>query len=234
MNRQYEALLFDADDTLLDFRQNEHGALESVFKAMRYQFDKHAYMLYRQINHMLWGQYEKGEITRETVLDSRFSLLFEQLSITADGTKAEELYRRELGKGAHVIDGALDICQELSDLYNLYIVTNGVYETQISRLKASGISTYMQNIFVSDAIGYQKPSHAFFSHVFTCIPNTPPERILIIGDSLSSDIQGGLNADIDTCWFNPSRRPIDANISPTYEINSLYELRAILCTPGKN
>lgn len=229
MNRRYEILLFDADDTLLDFRKNEYEALRVVFKAMQYQFNKRTYMLYRQINHMLWEQYEKGKITRETVLNSRFSLLFEQLGVTVNGAKVEALYRHELGTGAHVIDGALEICRELADLYNLYVVTNGVYETQVIRLKASGLSAYMQNIFVSDTIGYQKPSYAFFSHVFEFIPRTPLTRILIIGDSLSSDIQGGLNAGIDTCWFNPSKQPKQANINPTYEISSLHELPLLLC-----
>ena len=228
MRRKYDVLLFDADDTLLDFRANEQESLAMVFQELGYGLDEETRALYKTINSDLWRRYEQGDISRQQVLETRFEILFERLGATVDGRNAEKIYRRALGTGSHLIEGAYELCKELAKNHQLYIVTNGVYHTQIQRLKASGLSALMRNVFVSEAIGAPKPSSAFFDYVFANIPSASSKRMLIIGDSLSSDIAGGIGAGIDTCWYNPYDDENNTNFEPTYTIRALSEIFSLL------
>lgn len=220
----YKTLLFDADDTLLDFHKTEEAALASAFAACQIPLTPQVKALYHEINQNLWKRFERGEIDRNTVVYTRFQKLFDALGIQADGRAFEDDYQARLGEGAFLIDGALEVYCELSKTCDLYIVTNGVSKTQRSRLSASGLLPYTKGVFISEDAGCQKPMKEFFDYVFSHIPGIDPSRAMIIGDSLTSDIRGGNHAGIDTCWYNPKGLSNNAGCTVTYEIRQLSEL----------
>ena len=225
---RYAALLFDADDTLLDFRVAEHEALGALFRKMGLELDDEIRALYATVNRQLWADYEAGAITKEKLIGTRFELLFEKLGRSVDGPATDKAYREELREQAQTVEGALEVCGALRASYRMYIVTNGVYTTQVPRLRNSGIAGLMDGVFISERVGHAKPSPLFFEHVMT---ETGAERreTLIVGDSLTSDIKGGADAGIDTCWFNPSRSSSeDGGVKPTHEIAKLHELIPLL------
>ncbi|TCI21372.1 YjjG family noncanonical pyrimidine nucleotidase [Exiguobacterium sp. SL-9] len=224
--KRYEAILFDVDDTLLDFKQSEHVALKQLLAAHNVRMTDELKQQYVTINNGLWRAFERGEVGREDVLMGRHTQLFDTLGITIDAHEVEQRYRDHLHAGVHIIDGALELVQTLSEQYPLYIVTNGVTETQFKRLEASGLLPYFQDVFVSDATGSQKPMKPFFDYVFDRVPNVAPERGLIVGDSLTADIAGGRMYGLDTCWYNPHE--VAASVETTYEIQDLHELKSIL------
>ena len=176
----------------------------------------------------MWKDYEDGKISRDTVIYSRFKLLFEEFGIADDGIAFEDRYQEELGRGHDVVNHALPLVQNLHKDYHLHIVTNGVVATQYSRLKDSTLDQYVEHIFVSEEIGHQKPKKEYFDHCFSVLGDIKKEEMLIIGDSLSSDMQGGINAGIDTCWFNPHKKRNEKQLPLTYEIHDLRELYTII------
>ncbi|MBR5485872.1 MAG: YjjG family noncanonical pyrimidine nucleotidase [Oscillospiraceae bacterium] len=226
--KKYTTLLFDADDTLLDFKKAEQQALKKAFKLHDIEFNDGVNSLYQKINGKLWQDFEKGLISKEGVTQTRFCLLFNELGIEKDGIEFNKQYLSLLGGEGCIIEGADDICRRLSEKYDLYCVTNGVAATQKSRIALSGLEGFFKSIFVSEEMGWQKPRKEFFDEVFRRIPNAAPEECLIIGDSLTSDIKGGFNAGIDTCWYNPQNKPLTGDVNPLYTIHDLNELFEIL------
>ncbi|MFB6467273.1 YjjG family noncanonical pyrimidine nucleotidase [Cytobacillus sp. Hz8] len=226
--RKYRTLFFDVDDTLLDFGAAENLALSMLFEELHIPFNKEMEARYKQINQGLWKSFEEGKISRDEVVNSRFSLLFKEYDKEVDGKSLEQTYRCFLEEGKQLISGALELVSDLKNQYDLYIVTNGVSRTQDKRLRASGLHPIFKNIFVSEDAGYQKPMKEFFDYVFARIPNFAAEQGLMIGDSLTADIKGGELAGLDTCWFNPDRKPNHTTIVPTYQIHKLEELNRIL------
>jgi len=225
---QFQTLLFDADNTLFDFTACERAALELAFKHRGYPIDDEKRKIYEQINVGLWKKYEQGLMDRKTVIYSRFGLLFRELGIEDDGIDFEDVYQDLLGQQHVIIPEAPEVIDYLYHKYDLYIVTNGVTATQLRRLRDSKIDQYMQKIFVSEETGYQKPMKEYFDYCFHRIPQFDPEKALIIGDSLSSDIKGGNNAGIKTCWYNPGKESNILDLGIDYEINNLKELYEFL------
>lgn len=229
--KQYQTLLFDVDDTLLDFKAAENYALQKLFSEHNVVLTDDIKHFYQEMNQKLWSSFEKGEIKREELLHTRFSILFKKVGLTLNGVHLDNLYRQYLEESAVLIDGAKSLLQKLAKHYDLYVVTNGVARTQFIRLNNSELTTYFKDIFVSEEVGYQKPMKEFFNHVFEKIPHHAADKTIIIGDSLTSDIQGGINAGIDTCWFNP-KGPINVTHIPTYEIHRLQTLENMLLAPN--
>ncbi|MDN4525878.1 YjjG family noncanonical pyrimidine nucleotidase [Fictibacillus fluitans] len=226
--KTYKTLLFDADDTLLDFKATEKAALRMLFEQEKLPFSDEMEAHYRELNQSLWKAYEGGEIERSELLNTRFALFMKEYGHEADGISMEKSYRVFLDEGFHLIDGAIELITELKDDYHVYIVTNGVSKTQDKRLRGSGLHGLFKRIFVSEDTGYQKPMKEYFEYVFERVPGFSPEETLIIGDSLHSDIKGGQMAGLDTCWYNPEGKQNDSGIGPTYEIRKLEELYPIL------
>ncbi|WP_172370433.1 YjjG family noncanonical pyrimidine nucleotidase [Sporosarcina jiandibaonis] len=226
--KKYQTLLFDVDDTLLDFGAAESEALRLLFKEQNIPLTPEIEACYKKINQDLWKSFEEGKINRDEVLNTRFSILFQAYNREVDGALLEKSYRSYLEEGKQLVDGALELITELQDQYDLYIVTNGVSKTQYKRLRASGLYLLFKDIFVSEDTGFQKPMKEYFDYVFARIADFDLNRALIVGDSLSADILGGQLAGIDTCWYNPEMKPNNTNIVPTYEIQKLEELYRIL------
>lgn len=221
---RYSILLIDADDTLFDFQTAEQNALKQLLNEIGCPYNQNTLIRYRKINEALWRQYEAGELTKEELQGTRFARLFEALSIREDGLAANSRYLDYLSEQGCLIDGALEVCRELSSFCRLYIATNGISRVQRRRLDLSPLKKMIADIFISEDTGSQKPQIQFFNYVFERIPNFNWKDTLMVGDSLTSDVQGGINAGIDTCWINGKGKEISGGITPTYEIASLRQL----------
>lgn len=226
--KKYQTLLFDVDDTLLDFGAAEQEALSLLFQEQNVSLTTNMVTRYKEINQRLWSDFEEGKINRDEVVNTRFSLLLKEYGKEVDGVLLEATYRKHLEEGHLLIDGAFELISSLYKQYDLYIVTNGVSKTQYRRLQDSGLNELFKDIFVSEDTGFQKPMKEFFDYVFAKIPHFSIQNTLIIGDSLSSDIKGGQLAGIDTCWYNPNKKENSTGIIPNYQIQKLDELYQIL------
>lgn len=224
---KYKNLLFDVDDTLLDFQAAENQALGSLFQTEGIPLTPEIKTSYQALNRMLWEEYEQGKRSRDEVVNQRFALLFQQFGKSVDGMMLEKQYRQFLNQGHQLLGNSRQIIADLSNKAELYVVTNGVSDTQYQRLTASKLLPYFKNVFVSEDTGYQKPMKEYFDYVFDRIPDFKKEETVIIGDSLSSDIAGGKQAGIDTIWLN-SDENVKTTIAPTYRISSLDEIYTIL------
>lgn len=228
MNRQYKALLLDVDGTLLDFDQAESDAFKKVLVKYGFEPEERYVAEYHKINKECWEAFELGRMEREQVLTVRFERFFSLHGLSVSGREVEEEYRGWLGEGAYLMEGAIEILDYLRERYRLYVVTNGVGSTQRKRLKASGLDRYFHNIFISEEANSQKPQKEFFDYCFAHIPGIKPEEMMVIGDSLTSDIKGGVNAGIDTCWVNPKGNK-NRNLLPvTRQIRRLSDLKEFL------
>ena len=223
-------VLLDLDDTLLDFHRAEAEAIRHTLAEIGIPPTDETVALYSKINRSCWAKLETGEYTRDEVLHKRFDMLFETLGVTGDAHKTQKLYEYRLSLGAYYLDGAEALLDTLFGNYRLYLATNGIVNVQARRIKDSGIGKYFDNIFVSERIGYNKPDKRFFDCAFSEIDDFSHDETVIIGDTLTSDILGGINAGIKTVYFNPKGRKNDTGITPDYEISSLDELIELLKT----
>lgn len=224
----YRYVFLDIDDTILDFLKTERVAIGKTFATLGLDPTDALIARYSAINQSCWERFERGELTRAQVLLTRFDELFAELGVDVQPALCEKTYRRLLGIGHYFVEGAEDLLAYLAPKYHLYIASNGVAETQDSRLVSAGIVPYFDEIFISERVGHHKPEKAYFDYCFARIPGFRADEAIIIGDSLSSDIQGGINAGIATCWFNHRRRPARPDIHPDYTVYALPELKKIL------
>ena len=223
-----EFLLIDLDDTILDFKAQEDAAIVKTLTAAGISPTEEIIARYSQINKEHWTRMEKGEIDRQQVLFGRFQVLFGELGVEADWEKAALGYMENLSEGHYFLPGAEDALASLSRKYRLFIVSNGTAKVQNKRLDSAGIRKYFEEIFISQDIGINKPDKGFFDYCFARIPGFDPEKAMIVGDSPSSDITGGQNAGIATCWINPKGREYSRPNKPDYEIESLVQLEGLL------
>lgn len=224
-----KTVFLDLDDTILDFQLAEHKAIRATFAEIGIEPTDDIIKRYIEINRSCWAALERFELEREEVLTRRFALLFSELGFDASPVETQKIYAERLGSFHDFLDGARELLDEFLRLkkYDLYIASNGIYDVQAPRIEASGIAPYFKDIFISEKIGYNKPSREFFDLCAERIEGYKPEETIIVGDSLSSDIQGGINAGILTCHFNP--RNIEyTTITPNYKINELSELIPLL------
>ena len=224
----YPYLLFDADNTLFDFDQAERNAHLLLCRAHGLAFSEEGYQLYHKCNADLWRDFDRGLCTKEYLLVERFR---RYLAITGEHADPEALNRdhlRALGEGAMLLPGAEELCRVLSRDHRLYLLTNAVASVQKTRFANSAIAPYFQGVFISEEVGVGKPDSAYFDYVFHAVPGLARDNALVIGDSLTSDIQGANNAGLPCCWFNPKGQPRPQGLRIDYEIRALEELYAIV------
>lgn len=224
----FEFLFLDLDNTILDFGKAEYIAVSEAFRLSGISPTEEMIRLYSRINVEHWEMLERGEITREQVKILRFSRLFEKLGCHADPVRCAEDYERLLGIGHYFLPGAEEAVHRLSRKYRLFLASNGTASVQAGRLTSAGLYPYFEQVFVSEEVGANKPSREYFTRCFSRIPDLDPAKTMIVGDSLTSDILGGNNAGIATCWVNPNHAPRREGIHVDYEIKALSELEALL------
>ncbi len=226
---KYTALLMDADETLLDFCRSEGFALSDTLAKHGITMTAEMQSAYHRINRLLWQQLERGEIVRERLKVQRFEELFETIgAVGMDAAAFNEQYMMTLGKRGFLLDGALELVKTLSQHYRICIITNGTASVQHTRLADSGLLPYVDGVFISQEIGADKPSPVFFDAVLSALGDPDKRELLVIGDSLTSDIRGGLLSGIDTCWYAPHGEMPPTDILPTYTVRSYTELLSML------
>ena len=221
-------VLLDLDDTLLDFKKAEARALSKSLAELGVPHNEAILERYNILNLCYWERLENGELTREQVLVGRFVQLLEEIGAVADPADLRDRYEQNLSVGHFFVDGAETLLKTLHGRCRLFLVSNGTAVVQQGRLASAGISGYFEKIFISQELGANKPEKEYFERCFAGIPGFTPERCIIVGDSLTSDIRGGINAGIATCWFNLRNRSPRSDIVPDYRIESLLELPGLL------
>lgn len=219
-------ILFDLDNTLFDFSRAERIALSKTLTEIGIQPTDAVIARYSELNLAQWRRLELGELTREQVKTRRYELLFQELGIRYPAKNATAIYESFLAIGHFFVEGAEELLKKLAEngSYKLYLATNGTKKVQEGRLSSAGISHYFSDIFISEEIGYDKPRIEYFEKCFARIPDFQKEKTVIVGDSLTSDIKGGILAGIGTVWFNPSHLENKTEFAPDCEIYALKEL----------
>ena len=226
-----EFLLLDLDDTILDFHKAERIALSKTIRAFGAEPTEALLNRYHEINKWHWEQLELGKMTRDQVLVNRFGALFEKVGMTVDPAACAKSYESNLGIGHYFLPGAEEAVKRLKEHYRLFLVSNGTATVQHSRLTSAGLYPYFEQVFISQEIGYNKPEKAYFDRCFERIPGFEQEKALMVGDSLTSDIKGGINAGLKTVWINPAHKAC-GDIRPDYEIEGLSDLEGLLESLG--
>lgn len=223
-----EFLFLDLDDTILDFHKAERIALRKTLTQFGAEPTDAVLSLYHRINKWHWEQLELGKLTREEVLVGRFAALLRELGIAADAVQCTRTYERNLAIGHYFLPGAQEAVARLSRKYRLFLASNGTASVQQGRLTSAGLYPYFEKVFVSQELGANKPSKAFFDACAKQIPGYDAQKALMVGDSLSSDILGGIQAGMKTCWVNPEGKKNPESIVPDWQIGALRELPKLL------
>jgi 2-haloacid dehalogenase len=224
MKKHYPWLFFDADGTLFDYNRAEATAFRKALEALQFEYQDSYLNTYQKINRELWSALERHEVTPAVLRLRRFELLLEALQWTGSAEDLNVTYVEQLGLCTDLIDGAYDVLQALAQSSRIVIVTNGLEAVQRSRLRRSAIQPFINELIISEEIGAAKPHPAFFDAAFARIGNPSKPEVMIIGDSLTSDMQGGADYGIDTCWYNPGGEVKPEALPISYEIQSLPDL----------
>lgn len=228
MSDRRVSVLLDIDDTILDFHKAERIAIAKTIRDFGVEPTEEILNLYHRINKWHWEQLELGKMTRSEVLENRFGQLFSELGVAADKTKCARAYEENLSIGHYFLPGAEETVDFLHTKYRLFLASNGTASVQKGRMTSANLYRFFERVFVSQEIGHNKPSKAYFDGCFAQIPGFDPEKAMIVGDSLTSDILGGINAGIRTCWVNPGHIPAREDIRPDHEIEALSRLPELL------
>ena len=222
---KYYCILFDADNTLLNFDAAESKALADTLVNYGIEPDAETVQTYRTINEELWRQLEKGQLRREKLMSERFTRFLKAIDAAGDGAEMNRYYLEQLSLHPDLASPeVLDVLRELSEVATLAVVTNGFQKVQSRRLAESGVANFLEDVFVSEKMDAEKPNRKIFDAALRALGVENREHVLMVGDSLTSDVQGGISAGLDTCWFNPHHQENPGKILPTYEISSLEEL----------
>lgn len=221
-------VLIDVDDTLFDFKECAKTTLKKCCEAQNIPFSDELYRFFLKSDREIWDRYEKGEVTQAYIFANRFKILFNKFGIEKDYTVFEDNFEKYYAESCDWVTGAKAFVEYLKPKYNLYIASNSVKACQVSRLKKAGIYDCFNNFFVSDEIGVCKPSEKFFNCCFSHIKDFSPSETIIIGDSITSDMQGGYKSGIKTCWYNAKKQENTLNIPCDYEIHDFEEIKNIL------
>ena len=225
-----EFLLLDLDDTILDFHKAERVAIAKTIGDFGIEPTEEVMHRYHLINKSCWERLERKEWTREQVLVNRFAVLFDEVGVQADPVACARAYEKNLSVGHYFLPGAKEAVEALSKKYRLFLMSNGTTSVQKGRLASAELYPFFEKVFISQELGHNKPAREFFEKAFAQIPGFDPKRAMIVGDSLTSDILGGINAGVTTCWVNPGHLPKREDIPADYEIEELSQLENLLVT----
>lgn len=226
---KYKVIMFDADDTLFDFKKSESTSFKNAMLEFNMEYDENYHLkLYTEINSAIWKEFENGLITQEKLRVERFKRLSEKLNVRLNEVELEKFYTKHLSNASFLYDESEELIKNLHKNYRLIMITNGLKAVQDNRIRKSVIGKYFEDIVISEEVLLAKPDPKIFELALSNIKHTEKGSVLMVGDSLTSDIQGGINFGIDTCWLNPNRILNKTGIKPTHEIYSLMELKDIL------
>ena len=225
---RYRWLIFDADGTLFDFRLGETIALQQTTRMHDVAYSSDLHESYSAISAELWRQFELGEISLMHLRVVRFERLFAELGIDLEAESFNRDFMQALGQQRQLLPGSEAIVRSLSSRFRLLLATNGIAVVQRPRFAGSSIRRYFEDVVISDEIGVAKPQTGFMEEAFSRMGEPRKSEVLMIGDSLSSDIAGGVNFGIDTCWFNPEGLALDGAPKPKFTIADLAEIDAIV------
>lgn len=226
---KYNTILFDLDETLFDFRKTEKNALNKLFSNIKSNYSKEEMInTYKEINKKIWIELEEGKITPDELHSERFNRVIQKLNLNEDKENLATIYTNYLAEGAFVFEETKEIIDYLKDKYTLAIITNGLTFVQKSRLKKSGYDKLFKEVIISQEVNYSKPNPKIFEIAFEKLELNHKSKVLMIGDNLKSDIYGANNFGIDSCYCNFNNLENNSDVKPTYEINSLLELKNIL------
>ena len=224
---KYNTILLDADDTVLDFKKSEAVALRATLERFSLRVDEEVISTYSEINDGYWKALERGEVIKSDLRWLRFADLCKTFGFEVAPTLMADEYESNLSKTPYMLDGAAELCRDLAEKYRIYIVTNGQKKVQKGRLFCTPLTAYFIKAFISEDVGYEKPSREYFEKVASEIPEFDKSKTVIIGDSLTSDIKGGIGFGIDTCWYNPHGKALPDGINVTYNVRSFEDIRKI-------
>lgn len=222
---RYDVLLADLDDTLFDFTASARQALTETLQRLKLPVSEACLRAYLEINQRWWERFERGEIPKSAIYEGRFSELFGRFGVSADPAAANAVYKDRLWRARHFVPGCEELLRRLQPVCQVYILTNGTAETQRRRIARSGLAQYFRGVFISEEMGCRKPEKRFFDQVLSAIGPEKRGRALVLGDSLSSDMQGGRNAGLPTCFLGDAAR---ADGRCDYTIQALSQLPAVL------
>jgi 2-haloacid dehalogenase len=221
---RYNWVLFDADGTLFDYDKAEATALRRTLGEFGCSYKARYAEIYRQINQEIWREFEQGRISQYRLRTRRFELLFEEIGVVCDPDQFSPRYLLHLAAGTDLIEGAAEVVRWLYRKAGLVLITNGMPEVQRPRSARSDLSDYFAGIVISEEVGAAKPDPKIFDAAFQVMNWPNKKEVLIVGDSLTSDINGGKSYGIDTCWFNPRQDPCTVDGKSRFEIRDLREL----------
>lgn len=225
--KRYDYLIFDIDNTILDFSKSEYYALQAVFTKYGVIFNEETLEGYKEINHSLWTKLEEGRIKKEMVLNTRFAKFFATQGVTVDGATVDDQFRQLLEGRNDLIPDAIELLTDLKEKgYKIFAGTNGVGRTQRSRLENAGFTNFFDNLYISEEVGFEKPDARFFETIFAKEDIKDVSKVLMIGDSLSSDIRGANRVGIDSVWLNRFSETV-INDNPRYECGNLKEIKKL-------
>jgi len=225
---RYNTILFDADMTLWDFEASERCALAEVTRSLGVTPTPEMEQYYHEVNDALWYQFNLKQVTREELTFRRFADYLAFLGIPGDPAAVNHRYEQALANYSIMLPGAEEMCRTLAQHCALYIITNGLHTAQTGRFSKSPIKPYIRQMFISQDMGCQKPEKVYFDKVLQAIAPVDKRRTVIVGDSLTSDIQGGVNAGLDTIWYNPGHTPADPAIPATWEADTMDQVMKII------
>ncbi len=226
---KYEIIIFDADETLFDFKKSESAAFKNAMLEFGIEYDEGYHLkVYKDINTVIWKELENGLITQKELKIERFKRLSDKLNVRFDEVEFAKSYMKHLSYASFLYDNSMELIESLHKEYRLTIISNGLRDVQNNRLRKSAIAEYFEDIVISEEVEVSKPDPKIFELALGNIKYTDKSKVLMVGDSLTSDIQGGINFGIDTCWYNSDKAVNRTMIKPTYEISDLMELKDIL------
>ena len=224
----YKAILWDVDGTLLNFLKSENAAIKECFRRFGLpECTDEMVAVYSVINEGYWKLLERGEITKPELFTSRFRDFFAKIGVSCDESQFNFLYQRTLGSHVFPNDNSIELVKSLKGRVRQYAVTNGSAVAQERKLRVSGLDKLFDGIFISDKVGAEKPTAEFFDRVFAQIPEGR-EEVIIVGDSLTSDIRGANNAGIACCWYCPERLEPPSDLRIDYTITDLNQIMDII------